>query len=276
VLGLHRRLIQLDDLECAVLDVESVEGCCYTLETLRPDIVVHAAGLTSVERCEAEPDLAWHINTDLPEIVAKSCALSGVTLVHISTDHLFTGRSPFVMESEPVSPINVYGRTKAIAEERVIAACPRALVIRTNFFGWGPLYRQSFSDRILGALRAGRELGLFDDVYYTPVLAEVLAFAVHELLDRGAFGVFNVVGDERISKYEFGMKLADQFGLDGSLLKRESIAGRTNLVKRPSDMSLSNQKVRSLLGRALGSTEDQIARLVIQEAAESAREVREL
>jgi dTDP-4-dehydrorhamnose reductase len=275
-LGLHRRNIVLGGVEHHVLDLESVEALARALDSIKPDIVIHTAGLTSVEQCEADPALAWHVNAELAGNVAQVCARRGLPLAHISTDHLFTGRESLLAEAHPVEPINTYGRTKAEAENRVLEACPSALVIRTNFFGWGTSYRQSFSDNVIGGLRAGRELTLFQDVFYTPILAEAAALAVHELIDRKAKGIFNVVGDERVSKYEFGIRLADKFGLDSRLFKQGCIADRGNLVQRPLDMSLSNQKASGILNRKLGGVVEHIARLHQQERIGLAQELKSL
>jgi len=219
ILGLHEREISLAGVQAVTIDLESVDHLVRTFETMQPQIVIHTAGLTSVEKCEAEPELAQRINVGLASNIAQACAKLELQLVHISTDHLFTGEDSMVDEVSPVMPVNVYGRTKAEAELRVLEACSRALVVRTNFYGWGPSYRRSFSDIIIESLRAGKELTLFHDVYYSPILVDAAVQAVHDLLVRKAYGIFNVVGDERISKHEFGLKLAQEFNLDTSLIK---------------------------------------------------------
>ncbi len=276
MLGLHHHKVNMRGVECQELNLELAEQFRFALQNIKPDIVIHAAGLTSVERCEADPSLAHHVNTELTETVAQACADLNVRLVHISTDHLFRGDQQFLVETYPVDPINVYAFTKREAEEKVIKIFPEALVIRTNFFGWGPSYRQSFSDMIIGSLRSGRELTLFQDVHYTPILAESLVLAVHDLVEQKANGIVNVTGDERISKYEFGLILADRFGLDSRLIKPGLIADQPNLVQRPKDMSLSNQKACTLLGRQLGTTHEHIDRLWQQEASGLTQEIKKL
>jgi dTDP-4-dehydrorhamnose reductase len=246
------------------------------MSIIKPDVVIHAAGLTSVELCEAEPDLARHINTELAENVAKVCARLELLLVYISTDHLFAGADTLVSENHPVAPVNTYGRSKAEAENRVRNICPQALMIRTNFFGWGTSYRQSFSDIVINSLLAGKELTLFQDVLYTPILVETLALAVHELVEHKESGVFNIVGDERVSKYDFGMRLAEQFDLNRSLIKPGLIIERPSLVKRPLDISLSNQKIVSILNRKLGGVVQDIVRLHQQEQIGQAQELKTL
>lgn len=275
-LGLHEREIALAGVQTRKIDLESVDHLIRAFEDVQPQIVIHTAGLTSVEKCEADPDLAERVNVQLAANVAQACAKHGLPLVHISTDHLFAGVASLANEASPVKPINVYGRTKAEAESRVLEAHPMAMVIRTNFYGWGTSYRHSFSDVLIEALRAGKELTLFRDVFYTPILVETAAQAVHDLIDLKASGIFHVVGDERISKYEFGRKLAQEFKLDASLIKPGYIIDQASLVQRPHDMSLSNQKTRKLLGRKLGGVDEHIARLHQQEQYGLAQELQKL
>lgn len=275
-LGLHRRNIELPGVEHHLLDIESTESLARSMELIKPDIVIHTAGLTSVEQCEADPGLARHVNAELPGIVAEVCNGFHVPLAHISTDHLFAGNEPLLSESHSVSAINVYGRTKAEAEQRVLEINSSNLVIRTNFFGWGTSYRKSFSDTVICGLRAGKEQVLFQDVYYSPIHAETVALTVHQLFEKKASGIFNVVGDERISKFDFGIKLANQFGLDPAFIKQGQIAHCHHLIKRPCDMSLSNKKASDLLGRKLGGVAEHIARLYQQEKIGQAQELRKL
>lgn len=261
ILGLHEREIALAGVKSIKIDLESIAHLVDTFESVQPNVVIHTAGLTSVEKCESSPELAHRINVQLAANVAQACAKLGLPLVHISTDHLFNGAVSMVDETCLVEPINVYGHTKAEAESRVLEVYPKAMVIRTNFYGWGTSYRHSFSDVIIEALRTGKELTLFHDVFYTPILVETAAQAIHDLLDLNASGIFHVVGDERISKHEFGLKLAQEFGLDANLIKSGSITDRVSLVQRPHDMSLSNNKTTKLLGRKLGSISEHLARL---------------
>lgn len=260
-LGLHQRDISLANVETCQIDLGSSNHLERLFETIRPQIVIHAAGFTSVEQCESHPDLARHINVELAVNVARTCAKLSVPMVHISSDHLFSGKEALVDETYPTAPINVYGQTKAEAESLVLEACPHVLVIRTNFYCWGPSYRRSFSDIIIESLRSSRELILFKDVYYTPVLIETLAHAVHELIDLKAHGIYQVVGDERISKYEFGIKIAEQFNLDSRIIKPGCLIDQTALIQRPHDMSLSNNKTCNMLGRRLGGVKEHISRL---------------
>lgn len=273
-LGLHNREVALRGVEVQRIDLSSVDRLSRTFEVLCPALVVHTVGLTNVENCEADPALAQYTNVELAVNVAKVCGKFMVPLIHISTDHLFAGDMPLLDETAPTQPVNIYSRTKSEAEIRVLEAHAQAVVMRTNFYGWGPIYRRSFSDTIIDALRAGKALTLFDDAFYTPILIETAVQAAHDLIDLKAAGIFHVVGDERISKYAFGLKIADTFKLDAALIRLGHFSDRQDLVQRPHDMSLSNNKLCTLLKRKLGGVKEHASKLFQLEQDGFAQELR--
>ena len=117
---------------------------------------------------------------------------------------------------------------------------------------------------------------LFDDVFFTPILAEALAQATHDLIALKAKGVFNIVGGQRLSKFDFGLRLAKEFGLDKGLIKATQITRQPLLVKRPLDMSLSNKKAVGFLGEDFNTVDEHISRLHEQEKTGIAMELRKL
>jgi dTDP-4-dehydrorhamnose reductase len=276
VLGAHQRVIVSNTAALEPVDLESVDAIKRAIEKTSATLVVHAAAMTNVDACDSDPKSAHHVNVELSANVARACAAQGVRLVHISTDHLFTDDAPFADELRPVAPLNVYARTKADGEAAVLDSCPDALVVRTNFYAWGPSYRRSFSDWILEALRERRSVTLFDDVFYTPILAESLIAAVHDLVDSSESGIFNVVGDERLSKLDFGRRLAAQFNLDAETLQAGRMSSRLDLVQRPREMSLSNAKATRALRRRIGGVDEHLVRLFEQERSGVAAKVQSL
>lgn len=266
-LGMHQHSVHLAGTTALQLDLEDPIQLASQLDKFSPDMVVHTAGLTSVDRCELFPTLAHQANVGIAENIADATAGRGILLIHISTDHLFSGVQSLYTEADPPEPVNQYGMTKALAETAVLQANPAALVVRTNFFGWGHSGRQSFSDWLIYNLRAGKELSLFDNVFFTPILADALALAAHELVDKGARGVFNLVGDQRLSKHEFALMLVDHFSLPRGLVRPHQLDGSELVAKRPYDMSLDNSKARQALGRDLGDVPQFLEALRTQELA---------
>lgn len=276
ILGQHQRSAEIAGVRSYPMDIESSDQIAAAIRKWNPDVVIHAAGLTSVEACEKNPDVAQHVNVDLAVNVAQACKQTNVKLVHISTDHLFAGKMQTVSEDEPIAPVNVYARTKGEAESHVLDIHPDALAIRTNFYGWGPSYRQSFSDIIIDALRKKKAVTLFSDVFYTPILVQPAVAAIHALLEKKAAGIFNVVGNERVSKYEFGMKIAEIFGLNSQVIAAGLMSDQPSMVRRPLDMSLSDHKITSFLGKNLGGVEQHLTQLRQQEIDGQAKEIQTL
>lgn len=275
-LGMHSRQINVSNTKSVFIDANSIDSIKRSIDEIGPDLVIHTAGLTSVEYCESHPSIARDVNVTIASNLAAVCNNLHISMVHISTDHLFDGSEPFVDEGAQLSPLNFYGKTKAEAELRVLDTYPETLVIRTNFYGWGTSYRLSFSDFIINTLRKSTPIRLFNDIYYTPILAKELILVTHDLLAKKAKGIFNVVGDDRISKYEFGLQLAERFNLNANLIEAVSIKEQSNLVLRPGDMSLSNRKTSSLLNKKIGGFFEHIEKLKLEENGGIAMELGEI
>ncbi len=264
-LGLHKRHIVIEGVDCRVTRLDSVKSVAAAIRKAGAAIVIHSAAMTSVDACEAAPEVARYINVEVARNVALACKSQGAKLVHISTDHVFSGTDSMMDERAAIGPINIYAQTKVGGEVAVLDACPSAIIVRTNFFGWGLPYRKSFSDTIIEALRSGREIHLFRDAYFTPILMELLIQSVHDLIEAGAEGVFHVVGDERLSKYEFGLRIAEVFGLDSGLVKSSLLKERPDLAPRPLDLSLDNRKMRAVISHPIGNVDSQLNQLLAQE-----------
>ena len=243
----YRSPVSLKGITALPLDIRQHRNTEEMMRAARPDVIVHTAGLTNVEGCESDPNLAHLLNAEAAGRVAKIAASLDARLVHISTDHLFDGTSPWKTEEDVPSPLNAYARTKWLAEQAVMDACPHALMVRTNFYGWGTSVRASFSDWILQSLEQGRELTMFTDVYYTPILISHLGEVIYDLLGRGTEGLFHVAGRERLSKYDFALKVAKVFGYPEAQVSPISVEQFPFTAQRPKDMSLKSKKVEDLL-----------------------------
>ena len=242
---LHHRKIAIPGVTCHMVDISTPDTAGHVINRLSPDLVINSVALTDVDQCQRDQELATQCNVTVAANMALAAKATGSKFVQISTDHLFDGTKPLRSETDQPSPANHYGKTKWQAEKVVAETLAESLIIRTNFFGWGPSYRPSFSDWILGALENGQPVNMFTDAYYTPVYMPNLIEAVHALFAAGQSGVFNIVGGERLSKYQFGKRLSRVFGCDESLIRPTLLSQMSDLVPRPLDMSLSNDKLLS-------------------------------
>ena len=274
ILGCHNKIFNLKGVKSKKIFLDNYLKLKQEILLINPEIIIHTAGITNIEFCENNKDIAQKINIDLASNIAKICSELNIILVHISTDHLFSNNNSYFSEEDKTSPLNYYGITKANAEKKVLKNHPKSLVIRTNFFGWGPTHRFSFSDRILISLSLKKKIDLFDDVLFTPILIEELVNIVHELIEQEAYGIYNVSGNSKISKYDFGLKLAKYFNLDENLINAVSIKNKPKLVKRPLDMSLSNKKSVKFLNKEYGDLNQSIKNLFNQKQKNILNELR--
>ncbi len=275
-LGIHDRYISIEDVCSRKIAYSSKEKIFSDIKNINPKYLVHAAGYTNVELCEKSPELAKSINVSLTEIIADICAHLNIKMIYISTDHLFSGENKFYNETDDVHPVNVYAKSKAEAELKVLNICEDSIVVRTNFYGWGTSYRQSFSDFIITSLRTNKEISLYKDVFYTPILIESLVNIIDELILKDVSGVFNVAGSNRLSKYDFGQAVAEVFKLDKNRIKPVSLADNNTFVKRPLDMSLSIKKTEEVIGKSILGIDADLARLRQQENVDAIKEIKSL
>lgn len=259
-LGLHRRVINIPATNTVMVDFLSEANIDRLISKVSPDLIIHTAGIADVDKCEAHAETAWRVNSDYAGMIARATSAVNKKLIHISTDHLFDGKTPFITENNVPNPLNTYGASKLAAERLISAENPDALILRVNFFGWGPNYRRSFSDWILASLWQHQRITLFENVIFSPLYVTEIVNAAHLLLASGSTGIFNLASSDSISKYEFGIKLADQFNLDKNLIDRGSYDEKEG-VARPLDMSLDNRKFLNQCGIGALPVERSIALL---------------
>ena len=136
---------------------------------------------------------------------------SDVSFIFLSTDHVFDGRQGWYRETDPVSPLTVYGRTKVEAEAAVLAN-PRHTVLRTSLnAGLSPTGDRSFLEESVLAWKHGKALRLFTDEFRCPIPAAVTARAIWELAASPPPGLFHLAGAERLSRWDIGGILANQY-----------------------------------------------------------------
>ncbi|MSP48625.1 MAG: dTDP-4-dehydrorhamnose reductase [Alphaproteobacteria bacterium] len=150
------------------------------------DAVVSAGAYTAVDKAESEPGLAEAVNAVAPGMLAGEAAKRRVPIVHLSTDYVFDGtKTGAYVETDPVNPLSVYGRTKAAGERAVAAANPRHAILRTSW-----VYAAHGSNFVKTMLRLGRErdlLKVVDDQTGAPTSADDIA--------RAAIAVLRGLGD---------------------------------------------------------------------------------
>ncbi|HEY3949876.1 dTDP-4-dehydrorhamnose reductase [Phenylobacterium sp.] len=138
------------------------------------DLVVLAAAYTAVDQAERERDLAFTVNAETPGAIAGALGADGPALVQISTDYVFAGDkgAPYAPD-DSTGPLNVYGASKLAGEQAILAACPRALILRTSWVV--SAHGKNFVKTMLRAAGEGRALKVVDDQFGRPTAARDLA-----------------------------------------------------------------------------------------------------
>lgn len=185
------RGLDLIGLDRSDLDVTDADAVVDAVEGARPDVVIHAAAYTAVDRAESEPERARRVNVDGSAHVAAAAARAGATVVYVSTDFVFDGRAerPY-RPDDPTGPAGVYGRTKLAGEDAVRGAAAEHLVVRTSWvYGRGG---RNFVDAILERARTGQALRVVQDQRGRPTWAANLARGLVDLAVSGARGTWHL------------------------------------------------------------------------------------
>ncbi len=233
----HRNAVKSDITDAQVVN--------RIFQKSKPDVVIHTASETNVDRCETERERAWKINVLGTRNLADACRETDAKMICISTDYVFDGEKSLYNEDDPPNPVDFYGLTKLEGERQVIRRCERWSVLRTSvLYGRHPK-KQDFATWVVNTLRQKKEITVVDDHFNTPTLAENLARIALEIAERDLQGIFHTSGSERISRFEFARKIAEAFDLDSSLIEPIRMAElKAWIAKRPRDSSLSTAKIQ--------------------------------
>lgn len=196
-----------DRRELDITDRDSVLG---TLQDSKPDIVINCAAMTRVDDCETQVDRAFAVNSLAVGNLAEGCRLVGAHLTTISTDHVFDGRKIGAYnERDPLSPISVYGRSKASGEKH---AGSDATIVRTSWLCGE--FGTNMVKTILGLLREDAPLRFVDDQIGHPTFTADLAPVVCELALQRRAGIFHVTNQGAVTWFEFARAVATAAGAD--------------------------------------------------------------
>jgi dTDP-4-dehydrorhamnose reductase len=184
-----------------------------------PAAVICAAAIPSVERCELEPEETRAVNVTGTLALAEAARSVGATFVFLSSEYVFDGdRGPYA-EDDPVGPINEYGRQKVAVEQALAESGDDWIVARVSCVYGREARRKNFVYQLFEALSEGRELKVPGDQIGTPTAAANASAVIAELWSAGARGRFNVAGADRLIRADFGVIVAEELGLDPSLVR---------------------------------------------------------
>jgi dTDP-4-dehydrorhamnose reductase len=254
---------QLNGAALVPVDLADASRVASAFREAKPSVVIHAGAIARVADCYRNPDRAWQVNTQGTAVLAELTARLAARLVYVSTDLVFDGEKGSYKESDAPSPLSVYGRTKAEAEQAA-QSIPNSAVVRVSLM-YGPslVDRPSFFDQQLAALRDRRPFTLFADEWRTPLDLSTAARVLVEIAKSDYEGTLHVGGPQRMSRLEMGQRIARSLNLDSSRLVASTRDAAASEEPRPRDTSLDSSRWRALFGScAWPSLEDAVPNML--------------
>lgn len=203
----------------------------------KPDVVVHCAAYTAVDKAEDERELCHNINVLGTRYVVEACKEIDAKMVYISTDYVFDGEGdkPFEVTDKP-NPINYYGQTKYEGELEVQKLIDKYFIIRISW-----VFGSNGNNFVKTMLRLGKErdeISVVADQVGSPTYTYDLAKLLVEMVENDKYGVYHATNEGYCSWYEFACEIFKQAGIDVKVnpIKTEDYPTR---AKRPKNSKLS-------------------------------------
>jgi len=222
--------------------------------------IVNCAAYTAVDKAEDEVELCTAINVDGVENIAKVGKQIGATVIHISTDYVFSGE-PIIengkprpyLEDDPTYPTSIYGKTKLEGEKRLLSIFPESIIIRTSWL-YGE-HGNNFVYTMLKLMNERKEISVVSDQFGSPTWTYDLAKAILQMInmskDKPPIGIYHYSNEGEISWYDFAVEIY-RLGREYEILKEEcnikpiKTEDYPTKAKRPKYSVLSKEKIKSL------------------------------
>lgn len=208
--------MQKPDWDCIGLTSEQLDVTRWrdvrdTMSQIAPDLIIHAAAATNVDRCEREQEWAFTVNSLGSRNVAWAAASVAAELVYVSTNYVFNGHKPAPYhEFDDPDPISAYGASKLAGEREVMSATPGCFVIRTaSVFSAG---EGNFVATMRRLMQSNERITVVDDQTSNPTFTGDLATAIALVVDRAPHGVYHVTNRDTASWHEWAVEVQKLIG----------------------------------------------------------------
>lgn len=235
--------------DVAELDITDVDAVDRVIASEKVEVIVNCAAYTNVDKAEEDEQTADLINHRAVAILASAAAKYGATLIHISTDYVFDGRScvPY-KEDDATSPTGAYGRTKLAGERAVIESGCRYLIFRTAWL-YSP-YGKNFVKTMMKLTAEKDNISVVFDQVGTPTCAADLAALIYKVITERMLdhqGIYHFSNEGVCSWYDFAVEIRDLCDntCDIRPCHSEEFLSR---VRRPSYSVLDKTKVKNVFG----------------------------
>lgn len=226
----------------ADMDITNTDEVAAVFETLKPWAVVNAAGYVRVDDAEVEAAKCFRENVAGAVNLAREAAKVGSSYLSFSSDLVFDGITdhPY-FEGSTVSPLNVYGRSKALAETKIREVAPKALIVRTSAF-FGPWDEANFVHVALERLKKAEEVIVPEDIQVSPTYVPDLVNACLDFLLDKVEGIIHLTNEGQVTWAEFAKRAANFANLDSSKIVSRPISELHLKARRPKYSVLKSER----------------------------------
>ena len=225
------------------LDITDKSQIRKAVEEVKPDIIINCAAMTCVDDLESNEARAMLVNAEGPGYLAQICVDRDMILVHISTDYIFDGkksRTPYTEEDTP-SPLNVYGRSKLIGENRVRELLPNHFIIRTTWlYGEG----DNFIEKVIALAAQNPKVEIVHDQWGSPTSVRELVRCIEALIKTEAYGTYNGACEGECTRLELTQEIYKYMFLKNEIVPREMESFELH-APRPQYCVLDSSKIKN-------------------------------
>ncbi|MBK6507656.1 MAG: dTDP-4-dehydrorhamnose reductase [Ignavibacteria bacterium] len=243
--------------EYHTLDITRKDDVKKIASEFIPDVIVNCAAFTNVDLCETERELSWKINVDGVKNLIIAARINNARVIHFSTDYVFDGKNGPYSEEDVPNPISFYGREKLASENALKTSDVNHTIIRTLvLYGTGEKVKSNFVLWMIDKLKNNEPVNIVTDQISNVTMIEDLALGTMRIVDRGCSGIYNIAGNDILSRYDFAMKVCEVFGYDKGLVRPITSELLNQPAPRPMKSGLTTFKAEAELGfRTMDSLE---------------------
>ncbi|MBQ6399067.1 MAG: dTDP-4-dehydrorhamnose reductase [Clostridia bacterium] len=254
--------------DVADFDLTDGDAARRFTEEYGPDVIVHCAAYTNVDRAESEPEICAGVNGMGTLNMVRAALAVGARLVYISTDYVFPGdgERPWEPEDE-YGPLNVYGMSKVQGENAVRSLMTRFFILRTSWvFG---INGRNFVRTMLRLGAEKPELRVVDDQVGSPTYTRDLAAVIADMIGTEKYGIYHTRNEGFLSWADFARMIMQKAGLPCRIIPVSSAEYPTP-ARRPLNSRLSGERLLEAGFKPLPSVENALDRYLAELAAEAA------
>lgn len=227
------------------LDIQNHEMIEKIFSKIKPDFVVLTAALIRPITCEENKTLAWKTNVDSVKKIVEECQKINSKLIFLSSDYVYSGKDSIIEETEPLNPLNYYGKTK-LEGENIVSTLEKFLIIRTAWVNDVNPNSKSFVIQLVNSLKKNETIDVAIDQFGHPTYSTNLSEMIIELILKDVNGIFHITGSTYISRFDFAKKVAKAFCLNPTLINGITTPSNS-LIQRPLKVNLNLNKLKSTI-----------------------------